>query len=226
MRVYAQEVLENAQPEPANTLGDWEISSVEDTRSVDFQSGKPIPGTGAGRPCDRCGRKHDVVYSMHNNKTQENAQVGSTCAPRLAGGVANLDDYDVKVQLKEQQEKKLREQFQKWYDVAAPLVKALPVTTDLHVSDQRDKWGQFQIVDAKENIIYTVPMSDLKNAIKFGRTIESFINYAQMLWFAKQVRDVVDSLGIPEKWVPNSFTKEPAKKLREQLKNMRRQQTN
>jgi hypothetical protein len=218
MRVYAQEVLENAQLEPANTIGDWEISSVEDTRSVDFQSGKPIPGTGAGRPCDLCGRKHDVVYSMHNNKTQENAQVGSTCAPRLAGGVANLDDYEVKKELNTQKEKKLREKWKQWYDAALPLVDKIPLTTDLHVSDKRDKWENFLIVDSNEQIVHTVHPHSLQS----GQTMADSMKYAQRLWFAAKVRDVVESLGVPETWAPNAFTKEPAKYLREQLKRYRR----
>lgn len=61
----------------------YKIVAIEDTRSWDFETGKPISGSGCQRPCDHCGKAHDVVVVLDDNGKR--MDVGTTCAKKLGG---------------------------------------------------------------------------------------------------------------------------------------------
>lgn len=60
----------------------WVIESIEDTRGWDFDTNKPIPGSGDCRPCDHCGHGHEIHVFIKNGG--QRMRVGSTCAKKLA----------------------------------------------------------------------------------------------------------------------------------------------
>lgn len=62
-----------------------EVLDMYDTRERDWDTGKPIPGTGRGDSCQRCTRIHDVVWVVRDvyGKTW---QVGTSCGKKLWQG--------------------------------------------------------------------------------------------------------------------------------------------
>ena len=73
------------RPEGAVALADpadWRpvrIVSVEDTRPIDWASGKRLTGHGDVQLCDRCGKEHEVHVSVLGDDGREH-RVGRTCA--------------------------------------------------------------------------------------------------------------------------------------------------
>ena len=53
-----------------------------DTRSVDLDTGKSIPGTGDARSCDFCGKTHEI--HVHVSQGDEYKVCGASCALRHA----------------------------------------------------------------------------------------------------------------------------------------------
>lgn len=58
---------------------DWVVESVEDTRERDFDTGKPIPGSGMVRNCQRCSKAHEIHALIRNKKTGQTMVTGTGC---------------------------------------------------------------------------------------------------------------------------------------------------
>jgi superfamily II DNA or RNA helicase len=100
----------------------WETVKIVDTRDYDWETGKPIPGTGAGATCTRCERTHDVIHTMRHPETGEHREVGSGCGPKMAGGKENLDDASIdraKTVAKKEMAEKFESQARKWLHAAS-----------------------------------------------------------------------------------------------------------
>lgn len=65
-----------------SATGDWSpvaVKSVEDTRPIDWVSGRRLTGHGDAQPCDRCGKEHEVHVTVLGDDGREH-RVGRTCA--------------------------------------------------------------------------------------------------------------------------------------------------
>lgn len=185
--VYAQEVIGDPSL--------WTITDIVDTRDVDFFTGKPIPGTGAGRPCDRCGKKHDIVYHMSSNKG-ELASVGSTCAPKLAGGQANIDDYSLakaKKEVSDRHQKKLSNKYNEWKNELHEKAKSIAIP-EMHVSDTVDNYGRRQILTPDNEVVLNVFASELQ------KNVDQYIKSAKRSWLYGEVMSMASAMGIPQHW--------------------------
>jgi len=63
----------------------WQIEVITDTREYDYQTMKPIPGTGDPIPCECCGRSilvHAYVTQITNRKVTDRAIVGTQCCKK------------------------------------------------------------------------------------------------------------------------------------------------
>lgn len=112
---------EEAQSKP----GSWEVVSIKDTRERDWETGKPIPGTGAQQTCERCGKTHDVVHKLRHKETGKTKEVGSGCGPQTVGGKENLDkrSYDkAKKEAKQQFAQAQKAQIKKWAEEGAQAI--------------------------------------------------------------------------------------------------------
>lgn len=61
------------------------LIGIEDTRDIDFESGKRIPGTGEAATCQRCNRKHEVIYHVQD-RDGKMWFVGSGCCKQFFDG--------------------------------------------------------------------------------------------------------------------------------------------
>ena len=61
------------------------VINIDDTRNYD-DAGIPIPMSGVQRPCDHCGKTHDVICVLSNGM-----QVGVTCARKLANNAKRIN---------------------------------------------------------------------------------------------------------------------------------------
>lgn len=75
--------LDDPAPPPGRRLnGDWRpvrIRDVIDTRPIDWDTLRHLTGQGDARPCDRCGREHEVHVVVEGDDGAEHV-VGVTCA--------------------------------------------------------------------------------------------------------------------------------------------------
>lgn len=72
---------------------DWRVTDYEDTREIDFDTGKRIPGSGTESWCGICGARHEIHVTISNQKTGQHKVVGSSCA--LKAGVTGAQ-YAIK----------------------------------------------------------------------------------------------------------------------------------
>lgn len=63
----------------------WTIVDMIDTRHFDFQTGKPIPGSGDGRPCDCCGKT--ILIHVVVSRVGERRIIGRDCAAGAGAAV-------------------------------------------------------------------------------------------------------------------------------------------
>ncbi len=95
----------------------WKIAKIRDLRPIDWDSGKRIPLDPADcATCDRCGRKHQVVYEMHSSDGNH-ALVGSGCGPKMAGGAEYIDQKSLREAKKAEDERvrnKAQEKTDNW----------------------------------------------------------------------------------------------------------------
>jgi 8-oxo-dGTP pyrophosphatase MutT (NUDIX family) len=61
------------------------LISIEDTRDLDFDTGKRIPGSGIFKDCARCSRPHQIYYSVQD-KDGKIWSVGSGCCKQFFAG--------------------------------------------------------------------------------------------------------------------------------------------
>lgn len=69
----------------------YKIVCIEDTRSWDWNIGKPIHGSGCQRPCDHCGKTHDVIVTLHHFPDNKRMDVGTSCAKKLSAYGLDID---------------------------------------------------------------------------------------------------------------------------------------
>lgn len=96
----------------------WKITSIEDTREIDFDIGKRIPGSGQESECSRCGKFHEINYHMRSSGGKT-AVVGSGCGPKLAGGAEMIDKASLKAardKVREQEREAAQQQVDRWID--------------------------------------------------------------------------------------------------------------
>lgn len=60
----------------------WTIEAINDTRTYDFETGKPIPGTGEPIPCECCGKEIQVHVTVRNKDRSQVATIGTQCSKR------------------------------------------------------------------------------------------------------------------------------------------------
>jgi len=63
--------------------GIWFVECRIDTRSIDLETGKPIPDTGDYYNCDCCGKEHTIWVYVYS-KSGERGIVGTQCAKKAS----------------------------------------------------------------------------------------------------------------------------------------------
>lgn len=72
----------------------YKIVEIHDTRIFDFETGKPIPGSGNPKPCDHCGKTHEIYVDIANSNNR--MVVGTTCAQKLVYDRTGLSTGELK----------------------------------------------------------------------------------------------------------------------------------
>jgi 8-oxo-dGTP pyrophosphatase MutT (NUDIX family) len=86
-----------------------EILDMRDTRERDWETGKPIPGTGSQMTCQRCTRTHDIVWTIRDVYGKV-WQVGSGCGQKLWMGAEPPKEEFAKV--KSSAEARMKKEWQ------------------------------------------------------------------------------------------------------------------
>jgi 8-oxo-dGTP pyrophosphatase MutT (NUDIX family)/ribosomal protein L40E len=80
------------------------LISIEDTRDLDFDTGRRIPGSGIFKDCARCTRPHQIYYSVQD-KDGKVWSVGSGCCKQFFAGWEPTED-EVRVARQKAREQK------------------------------------------------------------------------------------------------------------------------
>jgi hypothetical protein len=112
-------VMTSSSPKPPEEMELWRIDGITDLRPFNWDTGKrdPIPEHEMA-DCDRCGRKHAVIFHMVSNRGRA-VDVGSGCGTAMAGGAEYIDQDSLKEAKKAQKEglrSQLTEKVDRWID--------------------------------------------------------------------------------------------------------------
>lgn len=195
----------------------WKIVRVRDLRPIDWDSGERIPLDPADAPeCDRCGRKHQVVYEMQSEDGKHAALVGSGCGPKLAGGAEYIDKVslrEAKKKYEEQVRSKAQEKADQWVDelftqhlaeLKAPGFVYKPKTKspyDEPFAQLGDEPRPVDMVETDDGLAQVWMFSSSYQTPGTTREEELKRN-AAMQWVDSKVADVMAQFAqhIPEKW--------------------------
>jgi len=116
----------------------FKILKVEDTRQYEEINDrwKPIPGSGMEHDCHRCGKTHEVLYTVECLETKEIFVVGGSCAKAYGMSkkkVASLSNNIKKIKKLEREIEKCKAEYEvnkKAYDAILELTPPEPKHVD------------------------------------------------------------------------------------------------